>query len=249
MTSIPAKVQAVIEVTGTGFVSASVVHIGGEPVATEYASPTQVDATYTPAAQGTFDVTVVNDSVVSNAVPITVTPPPPSIFLIIPQFVSPDYPTTINIFGGPFEQGAVVLIDGTPAADLANVEPMAVTPTMIVMVVSLAVGDHTIVVRNPDDQESNSYPFPARLPTLTSITPDTISLAAGTVGVTAIGSGFNVGDYLYIGTQWYTLNGGSAGAVAGSIDPTLLGVGTFEAYVSVASGTYLSNKLPFTVTA
>jgi hypothetical protein len=76
MTTVQVGTPVVLEVTGSGFTAASVVHIGGAAQATTFVNATQLTAAYTPAAVGDFDVTVVNGSVVSNAVPITVTEAP-----------------------------------------------------------------------------------------------------------------------------------------------------------------------------
>jgi len=198
--TIQVDVTTVILVHGTGFKSDSVVYIDGVAQPTIYVSATELEAEYTPAAVGQFDVTVHNGSTVSNAVPLTV------VSATAPE-VSDAYPTNlavgvehiIHVQGRNFVNGSVVLIEGElwPTTFVSDTELDATfTPQVL-------GGPQGVTVRNPNGDVSpdDGYvyvyvdPFGA-----TSITPEEGPIGVP-VDITVIGSGFTPETVL-----WFSSN-------------------------------------------
>jgi hypothetical protein len=169
--------------------------------------------------------------------------PAPTIYNILPFFGPADTSTLVTITQGNVVGGAGLMV----LADGVDHTPGTFNGSVVAARLTLPAGRHAISVRNPDGQVSNAKNWDAGPPVLDSLNPNTISLAAGPVEVICRGKGFTAGVYLYIGSHWFSGSAGQYGNVAAYVDPAVLGVGTFDAYLSMSGLT--SNTLPFTVTA
>ena len=175
-----------MDVLGNGFEGTSTVLIDGHTLVNNFIESghlvAHVPASVT-AASGAHSVQVRNESGNrSNAVTLTIIPPPPILGSVSPRVVVAGSGTaTIFLMGLNFVPGAAVLIDSAPipttfvsTADLRATVHASFTA---------AVGTHPIVVRNSDGQQSNSV-------TLDVVQPATVITSISPANAIAGGPGF-----------------------------------------------------------
>ncbi|HTC93262.1 MAG TPA: IPT/TIG domain-containing protein [Terriglobales bacterium] len=184
--------------TGTNFVDTSAVQVNGASRSTAFVSGTQLTATLLAsdlATAGLLSVTVNNPSTgsTSGALTFTVNNPVPTLTSISPSTVFAGGPAfTLTAYGANFVNGSVVQVNGSsrtttfvsgnqlsaaiPASDIASIGTLSIT------VVNSTPGGGTsatatLVVGSP-------------LPTLTSISPNTVFAGGAAFTLTANGSNF-----------------------------------------------------------
>ncbi|MDQ2737398.1 MAG: FG-GAP repeat protein [Actinomycetota bacterium] len=141
-----------LTVTGTGFISGSVISYGGVQLTTTYLSPTQVSATI-PAAllsyTGTKDVLIINPDPNGGAsLPATFTVTAPETAASVkPTLVSVGQSFTLTVTGSNFANGATVQFNGTPLAT-TFVSPTTLT-AMVPGNLDTAVGTAQVTVVDP----------------------------------------------------------------------------------------------------
>src|SRR5580704_2713948 len=148
-------------VTGTGFVSGSVVLINNTAEPTTYDSAnSRLIAQVLPTlltAVGNATVTVMNpDGSLSNSFTIQVVQGPVITLIPQPSLVTVGAAFTEVVTGTGFVSGSVVLINNTAEPttyDSANSRLIAQVPATLLT----AAGNATVTVRNPDGSLSNSF--------------------------------------------------------------------------------------------
>jgi uncharacterized repeat protein (TIGR01451 family) len=122
-TAIAGQAPTAVSVTGTGFVSSSIVSVNGTPRTTTYVSATRLDVLLTVSdfmTAGSVQITVANPSPgggTSPASPIAVSNPAPELSSVSPSTIptgSPD--TVVDIAGSGFVRASVVQINGSARA-------------------------------------------------------------------------------------------------------------------------------------
>jgi hypothetical protein len=198
--SMPLGVPAFdVSVHGSGFEATSLVFIDSLPVMTTFVSASEL-TTHVPEsvtmAGGPHALQVRNEGGNrSNTVVLTIIPPPPLVNAIVPRVVPVGVGSfSLFVMGENFFSGAVVLIDGTPAATtFQNGHELRATITAALV---STIGSHRVKVRGFDGQESNEVLFEVIAPLLrvNSISP--AQAIAGSPGftLTVTGANFKTGD-------------------------------------------------------
>lgn len=194
--SVPAGSNALLlTVTGTGFTSASVVLVNGNPRVTTFVSSTSLQAMLTSAdldVAGTLDVTVVNPAPGGGTTPAigfavmdySVIPP----VSLIPVTAGNTAPVALLISpvnGAPFSRSVTLTVTGLPTGATPSFAPSAmITPgnAPYTVTLSIATTAHTATVATRFPQGSNPS---ARLLGLWSI----LILAAGWSAAKIVGCG------------------------------------------------------------
>ncbi len=190
-----------VTITGTGFAAGASVSVGG----TAATGVTVVNATTitaaTPAhAVGVVDVVVTNtdgqSGTLANA--FTYASAPPTVTSVAPNIGSTAGGTAITITGTGFGAGATMTVGGAAATGVTVVNATTITATTP----AHAAGAVDVVVTNTDGQSGTlpsafTYAL-APAPTVTSVAPNTGSMAGGTA-VTITGTGFAAGASVSVG--------------------------------------------------
>jgi hypothetical protein len=185
-----------LTVTGSSFVSTSVVQVNGASRTTSFVSATQLTAAIPAsdiAAAGTLSITVFNPTPgggTSSAVSFTVTSSPPSLASISPSTATAGGPAfTLTANGSNFVNGSVVQVNG------ANRTTTFVSGTQLTAAIPASdiasTGTLAIGVVNPDGSASGTVSLAINnpSPSLTSISP--ASATAGSSGFTLTVTGSN----------------------------------------------------------
>ena len=187
-----------LTVTGTGFVSSSVVNFNSTALATSYVSVTSLTATLPAsaiAADGSAKITVTNPSPgggASGAFSFAITVPTPAVASLSPQTVPQGAAATITLTGTGFEANSVVQWNGSARPTTF------VNPTTLQVVLTAAdvanFGAGQISVTNPNTPPSTPlelYVY-ANTPTIFYVSPSSMQPVTGTtpIQVMITGSGF-----------------------------------------------------------
>ena len=178
------------------------------------------------------------------------TPLPPPVITSVSQSNAPagSPALTLTVNGSGFVQGSVVVFGGTNSATTF------VSATQLRAVVTAGQlsqgGSFTILVTNPDGQQSNSVPFTVITPlSITSLSP--AALPAGSTSSTLViaGAGIVSGASIQFGSSSITPDSTSPTQVSATIPSALLTQGgTVNVTVTNPDGT-ISNALTFTIVA
>ena len=201
-----------LTVTGTNFLSASVVYFGEQPLATTFVSATQLTAAV--PAQALARPRVVSVVVgngrrgggTSSAVSFTVTPssPAPTVSLLSPaSALAGSAATTLTVTGTNFLSSSVVYFGRSALT------PTAVTATQITVTVpasALARPDHVPVVVSNGPSSGYSAPTiftvtPPAAPTVTSLSSTTAVAGGAGFTLTVTGTNFLSASVVYFGEQ------------------------------------------------
>lgn len=151
-----------VTVSGSNLTATSVVEIDQAPQATTYVDGTnELTVTYDASVVGTVMFTVRNDDdQLSDPFPFVVAddppPAPPVIEALSPDTVAAsDPPTLVTVTGSDLQATSVVEIDQVPQTTTFDVN----TNDLSVLYDAAVAGTVMFVVRNDDDQVSNSFPF------------------------------------------------------------------------------------------
>ncbi|MBS1803976.1 MAG: transcription factor [Acidobacteria bacterium] len=201
---VGATSSATISVTGTGFISASVIKVNGSARSTTYVNETALTFVATvadQATQGTLAVTVTNPSPgggTSPAANLTIQPPTatPVISSVSPNsFISGSPDSSINVVGTGFTQNSVVRWNGAdlqtsyippqlyatvPAADLVSAGTAAVTVRTPTATPSISNGVNVSITNPPAPTLTASYPGGGPVNTATDISLNGTGFTANT---------------------------------------------------------------------
>ena len=209
----PASVQAgavatTIQVTGSNFVSGSVVTFNASKLVTTYNSVTSLSAII-PASSltggETAEIAVMNPGEAASApATFTVDSPGPVLTTVSPTSIAMGATGTLTLTGTGFESNSVVQLSGTNLAT-TFVSPSSLTATFTSGQVSQAgTTQVTVVNPTPGGGTSGSVNFQVTqlVPAVMSISPESIWGGAAPVTLTVSGSNFSP-------TATVTVNGGA----------------------------------------
>ncbi len=188
-----------LTVTGSGFISASVINLNGTALVTTYVSGTSLQATVpasTIAADGTVKVTVTNPAPGGGASQVqsyTITVPTPAATSLSPQSVPQGLPVVITVTGTGFEGNSVAQWEGSSRTiTFVNATTLQVSLTAADV---QSYGTGQISVANPGLPATTPLDLVilANTPTITSISPSSIAPYASSVPqqIFISGSGFS----------------------------------------------------------
>jgi hypothetical protein len=214
----PSSVEAggpslTLAVTGTNFVSDSVVRWNGQPRPTTFANSTQLTAQISAAdlaTIGTAQVTVFTPPAgggESNNLPFNVTAPPnpvPAITSLDPTTVVTGSPaTTLTINGTGFIPASVVKLNGDPRPT-TYVSGTQVTAQLNANDLAVA-GTAAITVTNPAPGGGTSFPRTLNIsnlaPTVTSLNPSVVAEGSAAQLLTVTGTNFVPGAQVLVNGQ------------------------------------------------
>jgi len=188
-----------LTVTGSGFISASVINLNETALVTTYVSGTSLQATIPAsaiAADGTVKVTVTNPTPgggTSQVQNYTITVPTPAVTSLSPQSVPQGLPAVITITGTGFEANSVAQWKGS-----SRTTTFVNATTLQVALTAADVQDYgtgQISVANPGLPATTPLDLVilANTPTITSISPNSIAVYASNVPqqIFISGSGFS----------------------------------------------------------
>jgi uncharacterized protein (TIGR03437 family) len=189
-----------LTVNGSGFVPASVLHLGETILGTTYVSPSQLTATLPASSRvvsGTLQLTV-SDPVggTSNAYPITISP---VLFSIAPLSVAAFGPSvTITATGTGLTRSDVVALNGTRLATtyLSPTSLSAVIPATLLT----TPGNAAVQVLDPAGagrSQAQSLTIAAPVPAIAALSPSAVAAGSGFT-LTITGSGFYAASVM----QW-----------------------------------------------
>ncbi len=191
-----------VQLIGENFQDGATVTIGGNQ-ATEvvFVSSTQLTAETPQGEAGVADVTVTNPDEQSETLSggFTYIQSAPVITQIDPIRGPVIGGTVITITGENFQDGATVRIGESDASAVTVDDATQITATTP----AGDVGPFSVVVINPDDQESNTsiqFTYTQLAPIITSITPDNDTTAGGATA-TLIGENFQSGATVTFGDR------------------------------------------------
>jgi hypothetical protein len=192
-------------VTGTGFVSGSVVNFNGAAKSTTFNSATQLTAAILAAdvaTVGTPGVTVTNPTPgggTSTAATFTITAaanPAPAITTLAPSTIAAGSATfSMIVTGTGFVNGSVVNFNGAAKTTTFNSATQLTAAVLATDVATAGTPSVTVTTPAPGGGTSNSLTFtisalPNPSPALTSLSPTTISAGSGAFTLTVNGSNF-----------------------------------------------------------
>src|SRR5260370_403527 len=196
-----------LTVTGSNFVSTSVVQVNGAGRTTTFMSNTQLTAAIPAsdvAAAGALSITVFNPAPgggTSAALTFTVTSPPPSLANISPSSATAGGPAfTLTANGSNFVNGATVQVNGSNGTT-TFVSGTQLTASILASDIA-STGTRPIGVVNPDGSTSGTVSFAVNnpSPSLSSISP--ASATAGSSGFTLTVTGGNFVSGSVVQVNW-----------------------------------------------
>jgi hypothetical protein len=205
-----AATPAAITVTGSGFLSSTVIDIDGSPRPTTFASATQVGVMPTAAdlaTAGSLSLTAVNPGPGgggSDAVALLIYNPTVGQLQLSPSVlnVGATSPTIVTVTGNTFVSTSVVQVNGsarpttfvnsTTLTFAATVADQSMAGQLAVTVINPPPGGGTSLVANLTVAQ------PPATPVITSVTPNSIVAGAGDTALTVQGTGFTANSVV----QW-----------------------------------------------
>lgn len=191
-----------VTVTGTGFVTTTVIYVNGAARPTTFGSGTQITATLTAAdvaTAGVLALTAVNPTPgggTSSAGNVTVNNPPVGAIQVSPSMltVGATSPATVTVTGSTFVPTSVVQVNGSARATtyvnsstltfVASVADQATAGTLSVTVTNPAPGGGT------SQAAGLSVNAPLSTPVITSVTPESIVVGSPDTVLSLVGTGF-----------------------------------------------------------
>ena len=251
-----------LTVTGTGFVTGSVVYFGDLALPTTDTSATSLTATVPVTALArprTVSVVVSNgrgSGGSSNATAFTVTPasPAPTVTTLSPSSaVAGSGALTLTVTGTNFLSSSVVYFGNT------SLTPTAETSTSLTVTIPATAithaGRYGVVVSNgPSSGYSSPALFtvtPANAPTVTALSPNSVVAGTATaLTLTVTGTGFVTGSVVYFGDLALPTSDTSATSLTATVPVTALArPRTVSVVVSNGRGSGgQSNATSFTIT-
>jgi hypothetical protein len=240
----------VITITGSDFVNApSSITVGGIACGTiVFNSTTSVTCT----TGGTGPTGSVSDIVVTNpdgqsgtGTGLYTYLEPPTLSSISPTEGPATGGTTITLTGTDFISGATVTIGGsacTPVTFNSATEMTCPSPVLA------GTASFTVVVTNPDSQTDNiASAFTAEaVPTFTTITPNSGTLAGGT-NVTITGTNFEAGATIYFGATGVSADSLNSTTIVATV-PSSASTGAVDVRIQNSNGEEVTSSGAFTYT-
>ncbi len=250
-----------LTVNGTGFVSGSVVRVNGQPRQTMFVNNTQLSGTVLAsdiASGGTLNITVVNPAPgggTSNTVTLAVANPVPAISGLNPSAVAAGSAAfTLAVLGNGFVPGAVVNWNGSPRTTTFVSSTELRIPVTAADVATVGSASITVVNPAPGGGTSNTFTFtisgqPNPVPTLTSLSPNSIAAGSAAFTLTVNGTDFVPGAIVnWNGSPRATafVNSTQVTAQITAADVVAQGIATVTA-TNPAPGGGTSNALTFMI--
>jgi hypothetical protein len=196
-----------VSISGSAFVTDSVVLVGGVPVATTYVSTAQLDFTIpagTFAAPGSVGIEVVNPAPAGGTggpLTLNLVWPAPDLFASTPSVLTAGSPATpISLYGDRFTTASEARLDGIPLLTtfVSETELLAILPETLI----LAAGAPNLTVFSPapGGGESAALGLNLSAPFIASITPASflpLSPTDPSVALTVSGADFLPTSILY----------------------------------------------------
>ena len=235
-----------LTVTGSNFVSASVVQWNGVSEPTTYVDSAHLNAAIPTSAitasnAGNLPVTVATPSPGggnSNSVSVLVQYPLPSISSLNPSaVVIGASPFTLTVNGSNFASGALVYLNSVSRVT-QFVSSTQLTASLLASDLIGAAGNLSVTVQNPSPSAGASNVSPLALqnpsPIVNSVTPTSV-LAGNPTFVTIVGSGFVSGATVQVGGQ--SFSNGFVNSTTMALNPATLPVGSLTLTVTNPSPT------------
>jgi hypothetical protein len=198
-----------IKLNGSNFGSTAVVRVNGNSRATTYVSPQQLTFTLLSSDVSTaanLTITVLNpNNKVSPAANYPITPPStvPTITLLSPNNVAANGPAfTLSVVGTNFVNGSTVKAN-TASRTTTFVDSQHLNAQILASDIKNA-GSVSIVVNNPNGQVSTAVTLTvtsATLPTITSLSPSSVTVGAPSFFLTITGTNFTSSATALIGSN------------------------------------------------
>jgi hypothetical protein len=238
-----------LTVNGTGFTTGTAVQWNGAALATSVISDTQVTAPVLAnliAAPGTAQVTVLSNTLTTNAVSFTIASGP-TIGSIAPTTATAGGPAfTLTVNGSGFQSGAVVRWNGTQLATtlVSSSRLTASVPANLIATVGTAQ-----ITAVSGGVTSNAVTFTVvGAPVISTITPNTAIAGGPQFTLTVNGTGFSSSSVVNWNTTALSTKFISATQLTASVSAALIAsAGT--AQITVVSGSVASNAVRFIATS
>jgi uncharacterized protein (TIGR03437 family) len=244
-------------VNGSAFASGATVLWNGSSLGTAFVSPAQLYTTVPVnlvASPGVVTITVTNPGgATTNGIPFTISGNGSlSLTSLSPSSATAGGPVfTVTLNGAGFVSGASVLWNGS------GLTTTYVSSTQLLGTVSASLiastGTATITVVNPSGAVSNGLTFTinsATAPSLSSISPGSISAGSSSLTLTVNGSGFTTGSNVYWNSSGLVTSYVNSGQLTATVPSNYIASqGTVNVTVQNPGGGGTSNGLTFTINA
>ncbi|RZL08588.1 MAG: T9SS type A sorting domain-containing protein, partial [Hymenobacter sp.] len=240
-------------ITGTGFLSNSVVSFAGISLPTTYASATQLTAQVSASlltTTGSYNVLVTNPTPGGGAsvtAVFTVTAPAPALLSFTPA--SGLVGATITVTGTNLTGATTLTLNGVSVGSFA-----VVNATTLTFVVPAGATSGLVAVTTPGGTATSASAFtvlqPNPVPTLASLSPSTVVAGSPAFTLTLSGTGFITGSVVRFNATALATTYVSATQLTAVLPASALATaGSYEVLVSNATpGGGSSAALPFVVT-
>mgnify|MGYP003393864802 CR=1 FL=1 len=251
-------------VNGSGFVSSSVIKWNGNSMKTEYINSNKVTTTIQSSylLPGSYNVVVSNlpsNGRVSNSVSFMVvkkvvaSPLAPSILILSPSSV-PYGNSSFNfiIDGSGFTSESFIMF-GNNKIDATYVSKSQLKVLIPQAIVATAGSYDIVVINGNNGEKSNTVYFvvsPSVSPSISSISPSSVSTGGSSFNLTVNGSGFLSSSYIvFNGISLTNVSSPSSTQITAVVpESAILNEGTYSVMVMNGIGGALSNVKPFAVT-
>lgn len=241
-------------VRGTGFESGATVFADSSPIETVAGNDNllvgKVPRSVT-AIAGSRNITVRNPGGNrSNAKVLSIVPPPPSVFLVVPGVIELGSPSfTLYVQGDNFDASSTVLVEGA-AVPTSLLIPNRLS-AMVPAAVSQALGQKRVRVRNGDGQQSFDAFFEVKLPfvRISSISPEMISAGSGAITLSVTGAHYTNSSVVLLDGLRLITEFVSAGSLRAHVSPEALAVPGLRAISVESEDGSLSNQMVLVVLA
>lgn len=242
-------------VNGSGFQSSSIVQWNGAGVTTGYSSSSSLFASIPGnliASQGTANVTVFTSGVASNAVTFTITAPgsTPAITSLSPSSITAGSTAfTMAVNGSGFVSGSVVQWNGFQVSS-AYVSSTQLNASILANLIA-SQGTAAITVVNSGAPTSNAVTFTvtAAAPTISSVSPSSITAGGAAFPLTVTGSGFVSGSVVQWNGSGVSTSYVNATQLTASITANLIASPGTANVTVLNPGVGTSSAVPFVVNA
>ncbi len=249
-----------INITGTGFVPASIINWNGTPLTTTFVSATAMTAALPASDLGgssAGSITAFNPTPAggtSAALTFNVNSPAAAITALSPSSVEQGMAGTITLAGTGFEANSTVLWNGS-ARPTTFVSPTSLQVALTSSDLQSA-GQGSLTVSNPAPNANVSSPAVLNItvpaPVITALTPSSIAAnpnATGTTNVVITGSNFSSSARVLVDLQEIPTSAVTATSITAQLPANFItSVQSLSVMVLNPSGGVESNAFPFNVT-
>lgn len=241
-----------LTVNGSGFVTGATVLWNNTALATTYVSSTQLTAAVSAgliAQAGSVSITANVGNAVSNALTFTITAPAPVITSISPSSVTAGGGAfTLTANGTGFAAGAVVSLNSAALATtfVSTTQVIAAVPASAIA----QPGTAQVTLANASGSASNAVPLTIALPvpTITSISPASVTAGGAAFTLTVNGTGFAAGATVSLNGTALTTTFVSATQLTASVPASAIAKAGPVAVTVANTGGAASNAVTLTIT-